>query len=698
MPVSDEIAIMFPTGYLIMITEEENDFAEKIDEQDGGEHSVDSSADDRKILPRINFRVFLFCALGLMFGIFLYAKIRFGGLNVSDFLFIAFFLFFAALSFAKKRLITMLACILFFACTGALSIHLYTQNYLSGAESGEYDVTGVVDTVSAGNGYATAELSSLTFDGRRTGGKMQVRLLAREVRFGEVLSFRANVTRKVLPSGDFYANYCFEKDIRYFASVSVVKTVGMTGNPFLRLKSAVYETLHENLGRDEADLSFGLLTGDTRGMDGSLKEAVQKGGIAHLFAVSGLHIGILFAAVALLCKPLGKYSFVPAFAAAILYVAFCGFSVSSVRAAIMCGILGANRLIGRKTDLLQSLSLAAICILLIMPAQWLSAGFRLSSAAVSGLALFSGTFARGFGRLRLPSFLSGYLGANLSVQLVTFPILIECFGYFSVWGFLLNFFLIPLMPVLFPLLLADILLALAIPPWAAFFLAIPNGIVSLLPYLFAAADFSFVLTGFSLGAGGIVWFTGAVALSERFRLGRILRAVAAGLLCCMFAVCLVVENAVFSGCKIVTESGSSGAALVRTDKVAVLIIGGDISHSACEAFLACSYGGTLDAVVVLSDDKLDGINVGAFLPAKRVHARDEIATGLQKTEVVFGETFSCGELTFRYESRKKLTMAAEGRIVEFDFSDGSALGADLFVGKGRGGLKYFLKDGKINAI
>ena len=43
-------------------------------------------------------------------------------------------------------------------------------------------------------------------------------------------------------------------------------------------------------------------------------------------------------------------------------------------------------------------------------------------------------------------------------------------------------------------------------------------------------------------------------------------------------------------------------------------------------------------------------------------------------------------------------MAAEGRIVEFDFSDGSALGADLFVGKGRGGLKYFLKDGKINAI
>lgn len=679
-----------------MSTEENaaNEEVKRFADTKDGEESL-SDCGKGKRLPRVNFRILLFCALGIAFGIFLYSKIRFGGLVVSDFLFISFFLLFTVPAFSKKRALIALGCLIVFACAGALSMHLYTQSYLSGAEAGEYRVTGVVESRARGKSSSTVVLTDLAFDGRRVSGKLQATVDGDQVQFGDVLTFTANVKRNGLPAGT--ADYVFENDIRYAANRVDAERTGTSGNLLLRLKGNLSDALHAHLGRDEADLGFALLTGDTKSMDGGLKEAVQKGGIAHLFAVSGLHIGIFYAAVLLACKPLGRYASLPALGAALLYSAFCGFTVSSVRAVIMCGALGVNKFFGRKTDLLQSLSFAAVLVLLFLPAQWLSAGFRLSFGAVLGLALFSGSFSRGLKRLRVPAFLADYFAANGAVQLFTMPVLLECFGYFPVWGLLLNFFLIPLMPVLFPLLLVCALLAMAISPAAGFFLRFPGSILSLLSLLFSASDLSFVLTGFALGAGGAVWLAGSVALSERFRLKRAVRGIAACGICLLFCVCVLMENAVFTGCKIETAGGGKEVALVRTRHSAVLVLGG-ASLASCEDFLASRYGGKLDAVVVLSDDELDGINVGAFLPAKAVYARDEIPTGLQKTEISFAESFSVDGLEFCYESREKLSLTVQGRVVEFDFHNSPALGADLFVETDGAGLKYFFKNGIIKKI
>ena len=394
---------------------------------------------------------------------------------------------------------------------------------------------------------------------------------------------------------------------------------------------------------------------------------------------------------------LKKKSFLPALVAVIFYSALCGFSVSSVRAVIMCGVLSVNRALGRKTDFLSSLSFAALVVLMFMPAQWLSAGFRLSFGACTGLALFSGTFQRAF--RKLPNFLGGYLAASLSVQIFTFPILIESFGYFSVWGTLLNFILIPALPALFLGLLLCLLFALIIPPAAAFFLFIPQGMLSLLLYVFSVAEFSLVLKGFSFGTGVVIWLIAAVMLSQRMRLKAVLRCVAACSLSVLFALTMIYENAVFYGLKIdVYENGKSASVLLRTANTAVLVIDEDISLRNCNAFLSRTYAGKLDAVVVLAADELKAVNVGAFLPTSCVYAREEIATGLRETNVVFAEKFSLGGMTFFYESAEKMTVTAENSVVELDFESSEALGADLFIGKGSGGLKFFLRNGIIKAI
>ena len=656
-----------------------------------------SEREGEKRLPRVNFRPFLFCALGLALGIFLYTKIRFGGLSASDFLFLGVFLFFAVRPLTKKRMIAIALCLFISAGVGVTAVHLYSENFDSAVNTGEYDVTGTVQTFSLSDAGATAILTNLHIDGERKGGKMQVSLNTEHVRAGDVVTFHATVRRNDLPTnGNTVSVYFFVNDVRYTATAEYEKT-GTSANVFLLLNSAIYDSLHANLNRDAADVGYALLTGNSRGMDGSLLNAIREGGIAHIFAVSGLHIGILFGAVSLLFAPLLKRkSFIPALALAICYSALCSFTVSSVRAVMMCAVLSLNRALGRKTDLLSSLSLAAVLVLMFLPAQWLSAGFRLSFGACLGLALFSGTFSRAF--RKLPRWLGGYLAASFSVQIFTFPVLLESFGYVSVWGTLLNLILIPLLPVLFLGLLLCTLLALMIPPAAGFFLAFPGGMISLLLLVFAAADFSMVITGFSLGAGLVVWLVAMLLLSERLRLKLLLRGLAAGALCVLFTVCVMVENVVFSGCKItVYEGRSSGAVLLQTPDSAVLVIDG-MTLGACEDFLARNYGGKLDAVIVLSDSVLSGINVGAFLNTDVVYAREEIPTGLHITNVVFAERFEVGGLTFRYEDDSKLVMLAEGRAVEFDFERGESLGADLFVGEGSGGLKFWLDRGIMKTV
>ncbi len=651
-------------------------------------------------LPRINFRLLVFCAFGLIFGIFLYFRIRLGGLKVSDFLFCAVFLGFSLFPLSWKRLVALLVCVLLFGGIGAGAAHLYTARYLGGKEGGEYTVAGTVSSFAVKNGRSYVVLDDLSFDGESVGGKLSLAINSEEARAGDILRFEVSVTKLGLPmSDDSSASYNFYNDIRYTSSDVGYDRISKSRNLLLKINAALYDRLENNMDAAQAEVAYALLTGNSRGMDEGLLEEVRTGGIAHIFAVSGLHIGILFGAIRLLFRK-RRWGVFPAIGAALIYSAFCAFTVSSVRAVIMCTVVGLYRAYGRKYDFPQSISLAAIIVLLIDPSDYLSTGFRLSFGACMGLALFSGSLSRLFSKIpHCPRFLSSYLSANLAVQLFTFPILLDAFGYFSLWGFLLNLVLIPLLPVFFLTVLLFSLLALAIPPGAGVLLAVPKGLLSLFLLAISAGDFSYALTGFSLGAGGVVWITSSLILSERFRLKLLPRLGAAAGLAFLFGVCIILENVVFTGVRIDVWSSHTGmAALVRTNSSAVLLIDGEIGVGDAEAFLGRRYSGVLDGVFVLSEEELAGINRAIFLDTENVYACEEIPTGLREKEVIFGKTQTVGNITFTYASRSKLTIFAGGLVVEVDFEGEDALGADLFIGGQSGGLKYFLGRGIIKTL
>lgn len=644
---------------------------------------------DPDLRPRVNFRLFFFCAAGIGFGAFLYSSIRFKWIAPSQFLLPVLLLLLAVFPFSKKRLLALFLCFFVFAGLGVGLFHLYTERYLSGPKEGSYTVEGTVVSVTVYDGYSEVVLSRLQFGGGRTAGKLVTTLSSEEIRPADKLSLFGKVQRNELPPAD---TVNFVENVRFTMSAKTYTAEGTSADPFLRLNAAIYNVLHEEMEREPADVGYALLTGNSGSVDGGILTAVRAGGIAHIFAVSGLHIGILYGVSLLIFRFCKRYSFLPASCLTFAYCAVCGFTVSSVRAAVMCLVLGTTRFFGKKYDLLHSLSFAAVFALLVNPADWLSVGFRLSFSAVLGLALFAGSFSRGLMKVKLPRVIAQTIAASLSVQILTFPILYETFGFYSLWGLLLNPILIPFLPVLFLPLLLCTMLSLIIPPAASFFCMFPEGMLSLFLLLLSVFDFSAVLTGFSLGVGGTILFTGAVLLSERVRFGKIPRLLLATVTAVCFAGALIAENCVFFGCRVDVYSRKGGdLTLVRTKGESVLIIDRDIPLDDCVSFLNTTYGGKLDGIVLLSEK---GLPTAAFLDAEQIYFYREIASGFRDIKLVWAENFEVGELSFRYEDTDKLTVTAEGSVVEIDFEGREALGADLFIGTDTTAT-YYLHNGNI---
>lgn len=186
------------------------------------------------------------------------------------------------------------------------------------------------------------------------------------------------------------------------------------------------------------------------------KEAFREAGVAHLLALSGLHVGILVAGgwglLGLLRVPkTWRYPLLLPLVAA--YVLLGGMRVSLLRAALMFGVLGVFWLLwGRGWvarawfDPLQSLAFAALLVLLLWPWSALDAAFQLSFAATAGILLLWPSWARSPRRARLPRlprYGADLLAVSVCAQLGVLPFLGATFGYLTPYGLLANLVLIP---------------------------------------------------------------------------------------------------------------------------------------------------------------------------------------------------------------------------------------------------------------
>jgi competence protein ComEC len=198
---------------------------------------------------------------------------------------------------------------------------------------------------------------------------------------------------------------------------------------------------------EKAGIFSAIVLGDRSQVESDVKSLYQKNGIAHILAVSGLHISLIGMG---LFKILRKQFYVPvsALLSGSVMVLFCilsGGSASAIRATTMFLLRMTAAMRGKTFDLLTGLSFAGLLLLLTNPLYLTNSAFLLSFGAILGLAL-PGHAAEGL--LSLQNSAVKAFFASLSVFLMTAPILMSVYYEISLFSILLNLAVIPLMSLI----------------------------------------------------------------------------------------------------------------------------------------------------------------------------------------------------------------------------------------------------------
>ncbi len=160
-------------------------------------------------------------------------------------------------------------------------------------------------------------------------------------------------------------------------------------------------------------LLMGVLFGETAYLDDEITQQFRDNGTAHILAVSGLHIGILYDLYRRLTR---NRSSAPALAALGLllfsYGTLSAWSPSTVRAVLMIGLSVAARLLDLRYDMLTALSAAALLLIARNPYVILGTAFQMSFLAISSIAFFQRILPQ-----KVPGSLTTALAVNLGLIL-----------------------------------------------------------------------------------------------------------------------------------------------------------------------------------------------------------------------------------------------------------------------------------------
>lgn len=146
-------------------------------------------------------------------------------------------------------------------------------------------------------------------------------------------------------------------------------------------------------GSDASAFLTAVIVGDDSYLQPDTDEAFRTSGLAHLLALSGLHVGIIimFITVCLSWMRPSRYGYrifyILIIAASFAYAAFAGMTPSVVRAACMVAVLCVSAIFQRRANVYNSLCVAIFLWLVINPLWLFAPGFQMSVCAVLGITI-----------------------------------------------------------------------------------------------------------------------------------------------------------------------------------------------------------------------------------------------------------------------------------------------------------------------
>ncbi len=229
------------------------------------------------------------------------------------------------------------------------------------------------------------------------------------------------------------------------------------------------QRIRDAVGDGNAGIAVALMTGDRSGIDLRTWEQLRNSGLAHLMAISGLHMGLiagwLFFFVRLLLvlprrvalkRPIKKWAAIVAFLGAFIYLVITGATVPTQRAFVMIAIVLLAIIFDRAPVSMRLVAVAAMVVLLAAPESLLSASFQMSFAAVVALiAIYEAVAPRlGIWRRGAPwwrrglLYLAGVALTTLVASSATAPFALYLFNQIALLGIAANLIAVPVMAFL----------------------------------------------------------------------------------------------------------------------------------------------------------------------------------------------------------------------------------------------------------
>jgi competence protein ComEC len=284
--------------------------------------------------------------------------------------------------------------------------------------------------------------------------------------YGDELLIRAQyipVDPPFNPAEFNYKKYLAHQNIYYQAFLfpgqyAVINT--LTGNPIiaysLRLRQRLVEKLKTHM-HDTAAIVVAstLILGYKADMSNDILQAYSKTGTIHVLSVSGAHVAIIYALLAIVLGFLNRYKYGKVVKALLIisliwyYSLLTGFSPAVCRAAVMITMVIIGQTYNRYINTLNILAISAFFLLLYNPFFITDVGFQLSYLAVAGLIVFQPIVYKCFEfKNKWADKLWALCSVSIAAQVITFPLSAFYFHQFPVYFLVSNLLIILPMAVI----------------------------------------------------------------------------------------------------------------------------------------------------------------------------------------------------------------------------------------------------------
>lgn len=329
------------------------------------------------------------------------------------------------------------------------------------------EVSGCVKKINTYDDHMYVQMNDVNVMASGTSSHLQGLLLKApytDAGIGDRLSVKGTLKKPDIAKNEG----CFDER-SYYGSIGIEAVLSAGSAPdVMRTKNIFYkaaDTVRRHLKSSFEQVSPGykgelssVITGDKSGLDPEIKELYSENGIAHILAISGLHISFAGLGIYKLLRKGGLdliSSTLISGITVVCYVLLTGSSISAWRACVMFLMAAVAEILGRSYDPLSALSAQGMVTLLVTPKAIAGASFVMSYTAVLAIILANEAFGNVLYRLKgnltvLRIILSDIISA-VFVFIFMLPVNLHFYHSVPVYSVFLNMIIIPLSAILMPL-------------------------------------------------------------------------------------------------------------------------------------------------------------------------------------------------------------------------------------------------------